>query len=162
MSLVPRYCPRCGGKSGHLICPPQEADDCRIDISELFSQKQLDISLLTKRCEELEERLVAATNQVASQKEILDTVHGHVFEACKLLNVDTDERAGDSWTLLEAAREAKALRLRIPEVLEDVRNEILKTVTDRIREMVRGRTWLEVELGTRIASEIRALLKECS
>jgi hypothetical protein len=155
MSLVPRYCERCGQPGRHLRCPPREPDEARL---AAFSS----IGTLLSEIDSLKAQLATAQNQVASQKELLDTVHGHVFEACQLLNVNTSEVIGDSWTLLDGARAAKEMRVRFSEQLAATREEILKEATGRIREMVRGRTWLEVELGTRIVAEIRALKKERS
>jgi hypothetical protein len=54
VSLVARYCPRCGGKSGHLVCPTREADEFRIDVPELYAKKMLELSIMTKRAEDAE------------------------------------------------------------------------------------------------------------
>jgi hypothetical protein len=71
MSLVARYCSRCGGAGSHLICPQREADETRLDISEIFASKQLQISILTHDLEE-------AKATIAVLREALDRAEAKV------------------------------------------------------------------------------------
>lgn len=59
-------------------------------------------------------------NQVAHLKEQLDDLHAHVKDACQILGVDTDDRPGDSWTLIEACKEKMVRVLALEESLQEI------------------------------------------
>lgn len=78
MSLVPRYCPRCGGPAGHLLCPSR-SELPELDES-LLRAAALDIAARDTRIAELEAALVAADAKILALRNALTPIAGQAIE----------------------------------------------------------------------------------
>lgn len=89
-------------------------------------------------------------NDALNSRTMLREMHEHVFQACRVLGVDTEEQIGDSWTLIETCKkvmagfkqvqatamqlsdDAETLAGRV-KVLEKALDDILELAADRER-----------------------------